>query len=82
MLGGGPAEDAILPQLIRLEFRWLKERFEVGVLGPSPGEEDAERARELRPARFARSAARRADAERGTLSGGVPGPVVVWCGNF
>jgi hypothetical protein len=27
------------------------------------------------PARFARSAARRADAERGTLRGGVPGPV-------
>jgi hypothetical protein len=75
VLGGGPAE-AMLPQLIRLLFRWLKLRFELVILGASPEPVDEE-AREIapRPARFARRAATRADAESGTLRGGVPGPV-------
>lgn len=72
-VGIGGSRGCDTPQLILFEFRWLRERFEVGVLEASPGEEDAERARELRLARFARSAARRADAERGMLSGGVLG---------
>jgi hypothetical protein len=75
-VGGGPAE-AMLPQLIRLLFKLLKVRFELVILGGSPGEPVGEEVIDSapKPARFARSAASRADAERGTLRGGVPGPV-------
>ena len=75
-VGGGPAE-ATLPQLIRLLFKLLKVRFELVILGGSPGEPVGEEVSDSapKPARFARSAASRADAERGTLRGGVPGPV-------
>lgn len=45
----------------------------VGVEGWPPGVPSAN---EPRPARLARSAAKRAEAERGTFSGGVPGPAI------